>query len=129
MLSEHQCCKFMLDLLSNNSKLRQIPASFRDSPNSLAKLHFTRKIFGVWKKDALAVIKNKEDQIFLEAMKFDGAASFEGVTKRTLIKIEKMQNGSKKKPKQERHKTITEQQVKSHVWSDNSASSRQLGRK
>ena len=38
MLSEHLCCKLTVDLLSDNIKLRQIPVSHRDSPNSLAKL-------------------------------------------------------------------------------------------
>ena len=86
MLSDHQCCKLILDLLIDNNKLRQIPVSCRDSPNSLAKLQSMNeslgKTFGVWKKDALTMIKDKEDQIFLESMKSDRAASFGGVDKK-----------------------------------------------
>ena len=80
VLSDHQCSTLILDLLSDNNTLRQIPVSRGDSPNSLAKLQSMNerlnKIFGAWKKDALAMIKNKEDQIFLESMKSDRAASF-----------------------------------------------------
>ena len=36
MLSDHQCCKLMLDLFIDNNKLRLIPVSRRDSPNSFA---------------------------------------------------------------------------------------------
>ena len=54
------------------------------------------RLFGAGKKDALAMIKNKEDQIFLESMKSDKAA-LELLTKRKLNNIEKKQNVSKKK--------------------------------
>ena len=58
MHSEQRCCKLTLDLLSDNTKLRQIPVSHRDSPNSLAKLQCMNKRLdktsGVWKNDALA---------------------------------------------------------------------------
>ena len=68
MLSDHHCSKLILDLLSDNNKLRQIPVSCRDCPNSLAKLQSMNerlnKTFGAWKKDALAKIKNKDDYIF-----------------------------------------------------------------
>ena len=68
MLSDHLCSKLILDLLSDNNKLRQIPVSRRDSPNSLAKLQSMNerlnKTFGARKKDALGMIKNKEDHTF-----------------------------------------------------------------
>ena len=85
MLSDRQCSKLILDLLSGNNTLRQIPVSRGDSPNSLAKLQSMNerlnKIFGAWKKDALAMIKNN-DQIFLESMKSDRIASLGGVDKK-----------------------------------------------
>ena len=89
MLSDHQCCKLILDLLSDHNKLRQKPVSRRDSPNSLAKLQSMNerlnKTFGAWKKDALAIIKTKEDHTFLESMKSDSAA-FAGVDKKKVDK-------------------------------------------
>ena len=36
MLSDHHCYELILGLLNDNNKLRQIPVSRRDSPNSLA---------------------------------------------------------------------------------------------
>ena len=62
--------------------------SRRDSPNSLAKLQSMNEhlitTFGAWKKDASALIKNKEDHTFLESMKSDRAASFAGVDKKKV---------------------------------------------
>ena len=55
------------------------------------------KTFSVWKKDALTMIKNKYDQIFLDSMKSDRVGSFGGVDKKKLIKIAEKQNISKKK--------------------------------
>ena len=119
----------MLDIFIDNNKLRQIPVSRRDSPNSLAKLQSTNerlyKTFGVWKKDALTTIKNKEDQIFLESMKFGRAASFGGVDNKKADqdrrKAKRLQE--EETSRQERHEATKELEMKSHVWSDNSGSS------
>ena len=93
MLSDHQCSKLILDLLSDNNKLRQIPVSCRDSLNSLAKLQSMNerlnKTFSAWKKDALAMIKNTEDHTFLESMKSDRAASLAGVDKKKVERSKK----------------------------------------
>ena len=99
--SDHQCSKLILDLLSDDNKLRQIPVSRRDFPNSLAKLQSMNerlnKTFVAWKKDALAMIKNKEDKIVLKSMKSNRAASFGGVDKKKADKDKKKQNVSEKK--------------------------------
>ena len=100
--------------------------SRRDSPNSLAKLQSMNerldKTFGVWKRDALTMIKNKEDQIFLESMKSDRAASFGGIDKK---KADKDQTTVKclleETSRQKRHEATKEQEIKIHVWFDNSA--------
>ena len=70
MLSDHQRSKLVLDFLSDNNNLQKIPVFRQNSANSLAKLQSMNKrlnkTFGAWKEDALVMIKNKEDQIFLE---------------------------------------------------------------
>ena len=119
MLSDHHCSKLILDLLSDNNKLRQIPVSCRDCPNSLAKLQSMNerlnKTFGAWKKDALAKIKNKEDYIFLESMKSDRKASVAGVDKKKADKDRrKGKRFQLETSRQERHETIKEQEMKIH---------------
>ena len=131
MLSDHQCSKLILDLLSDNNKLQQIPVSHRDSPNSLAKLQSMNvrlnKTFGAWKKDALAMIENKEDHISLDSMKSDREASVAGVDKKKADKDQKKGKPSQEETSwQERHETIKEQEMKTHVWSHNSALSDSL---
>ena len=105
--------------------------SRRDSPNSLAKLQSMNKrlakTFGVWKKDALTMIKNKEDQIFLESIKSDRAAFFGGVDKKKADQDRrKAKRLQKETSRQGRHEATKGQEMKSHVWSDNSASSDNL---
>ena len=131
MLSDHQCCKLILDLFIDNNKLRQIPVSCRDSPNSLAKLQSMNesldKTFGVWKKDALTMIKHKKDQIFLESMKSNRAASFGGVDKKRADQdCRKAKRLQKETSRQECHEATKELEMESHAWSDNSASSDNL---
>ena len=125
MLADHQCSKLILDLLSDNNKLRQIPVSRRDSPNSLAKLQSMNerlyRTFGAWRKDALVIIKNKKYQIFLESMKSDRAASFAGVDKKKADKDRKKgKRFQEETSRQERHETTKEQDMKTHVWYHNS---------
>ena len=130
MLSDHQCCKLILDLLSDHNKLRQIPVSRRDSPNSLAKLQSMNerlnKTFGAWKKDAFAIIKTKEDHTFLESMKSDRAA-FAGVDKTKVDKDRKKgKSFQEETSRQERHETTKEQEMKTLMWSHDSALSDSL---
>ena len=72
----------------------------------------------------MITIKNKEDQIFLESIKSDRVASFGGVDKK---KADQDRRKAKRLPeeetsRQERHEATKELEMKSHVWSDNSAS-------
>ena len=102
--------------------------SRRDSPNCLAKLQSMNErfdqTFGVWKKDALTMIKNKEDQIFLESMKSDRAAFFEGVDKKKADQDRrKAKHLQEETSRQERHEATKELEMKSNVWPDNCASS------
>uniref|UniRef100_UPI00358EEBE8 uncharacterized protein n=1 Tax=Myxine glutinosa TaxID=7769 RepID=UPI00358EEBE8 len=132
MLSDHQCCKLILDLLNDNNKLRQIPVSRRESPSTLAKLQTMNerldKTFGVWTKDAMTNIKNEEDRVFLESMKSDRVASFGGVDKK---KVDKDHRKEKRllaeASRRERHESSSVQEMTiSSVCSDDSDSADSL---
>jgi len=110
------------------TKLRRIPVSRQDSQNSLAKLQSMDerldKTFAVWKKDALALMKCEEDELFLKSMKSDRAASFGGVDKKKVDKDKRKEKSLREEALgQERHESANKQEMKSYIWSDDSTSS------
>jgi hypothetical protein len=78
MLSDDRCCSKILELYEANKKLRDIPISRRESPNTQSKLEAMKetlaKTFQLWPKDAK--LQDNNDIMFLQSMESDRVATF-----------------------------------------------------
>ena len=114
VMSDCRCIKIMLGLLEDNAKLRQIPQSRRENPNTLEKLQIMsdhlEKTFSCWPQDAMSVIKNEEDKTFLKSMMTDRLASFGSLDKKNADKEAR------------REKRVEEKKSKQEQWKHESSS-------
>lgn len=80
MISDRKACEKIIALLNDNNKLRAIPKKLRSAPSSINKLkqieQKLKETFQLWPENAEALLKIKEDGLFLESMNPDRNASF-----------------------------------------------------
>ena len=89
MLSDDRCCSKILELYEDNKKLRDIPISRRELPNTQSKLEAMKetlaKMFKLWPKDAK--LQDKNDMMFLHSMETDRVATFGSENKQLEDKL------------------------------------------
>ena len=82
-VDERPGCQLILDLMTSNASLRNIPVARRSASSTIAKLtsmdEMLRTIFRLWPANTEMIVKNAEDFAFLRSMKTDRAASFSGL--------------------------------------------------
>lgn len=95
MITEKKSCEKIIALAEKNAKLRKIPNERRTTTEAIAKVNAMKdelkQTFALWPKDAEKLIKNAEDQEFLQSMKTGRIATFGSHDKKLAQQLQRRQ--------------------------------------